>query len=151
MNCSEFEACLLDLVAERSHEDLVRTEAINHASVCSRCAARLADERALAAGLRESANNARHETAPARVEEALLTRFRELERAKAVVPVPLSDIQSPKPVRWKTPVYVGLAASVLLLLGWALIQFSREPGVDDAQSLRTPKPATSAEERRLLP
>ena len=76
------------------------------------------------AGLRAWANSARHETAGAHVEDALLTRFRELGRAKETEP----DIQSPKRALWKTPVYVGLAASVLLLLGWALMQFTRETG-----------------------
>ena len=153
MNCSELEACLLDLVAERSHEDFLRAEALSHASVCSRCAIRLADERALAAGLRAWAKSARHETAPAHLEEALLTRFRELEGAKTAVPAPLPDIQSPKPAWWKTPGYVGLAASVLLLLGWALIQSTQEAGVDDAQVippnvlLPMPKPATSSAEK----
>ena len=67
------------------------------------------------AGLRVWASGARHETAAAHVEEALLTRFRELERAKAGRSS--ASIQSPKRAWWKTPGYVGLAASVLLLLG----------------------------------
>src|SRR5437867_216507 len=105
MKCPEFEACLLDLVTERSHEDLLRAEALSHASLCSRCAARLAEERALAAGLRVLASGARHEIAPARLEEALLTRFRDLERAKAAAPTSLLNTQSPRPAGWKTPVY----------------------------------------------
>ena len=44
------------------------------------------------------------------------------------MPAPPLSIQSSETARWKTPGYVGLAASVLLLLGWALIQFTREPG-----------------------
>jgi len=143
MNCSEFEACLLDLVADRSQADLVCAEARSHASTCSRCAARLAEERALVAGLRAWADSARHETAAAHVEDALLTRFRELERAKAAAP----DIQSPKRAVWKSPGYVWLAASVLLLVGWALIQFTRETGVDQAQGQPPPKPLARSEEK----
>lgn len=150
MNCPEFEGCLLDLAGEPSHESLC-AEALRHANVCSRCAARLAGERVLVAGLRVLASGAGHETAPAYVEEALLTRFRELERAKAAAPAPLLDIQCSKPAGWKTPGYVGLAASVLLLLGWALIQFTREAGVDEAQVLPAPNPATSSEEKAAAP
>jgi hypothetical protein len=143
MNCSEFEACLLEQVAAESHAGLVPVESRSHASICSRCAARLAEERALVAGLRAWANRTQHETAPAHVEAALLTRFRELERVKAAVP----GIQSPKQALWKAPRYVGLAASVLLLLGWALIQFTRETGVEQAQHQPGAKPSASSEEK----
>jgi len=147
MNCSEFEACLVDLVADRMPADLVRAEARSHASTCSRCAARLAEEQRLMAGLRTWAKRAQHETAPAHVEAALLTRFRELERAKAAVP----GIQSPKRALWKAPRYVGLAASILLLLGWALIRFTRETGVEQARHQPTPKPSASSEKAAAAP
>ena len=147
MNCSEFEACLLELVAEESHGDLVPTEARSHASTCSRCTVRLAEERALVAGLRAWANSTRQETASAHIEDALLTRFRELGRAKATVP----DVQSLKRSSWKTPGYVGLAASVLLLLGWALMQITRETDVDQAQDQPAPKPPASSEEKAVAP
>ena len=147
MNCSEFEACLVDLVADRTPADLVRAEARSHASTCSRCAARLAEEQGLVAGLRAWANRTRHETAPAHVEAALLTRFRELERVRAAVP----GIQSPKPASWKAPRYVGLAASILLLLGWALIRFTREAGVEQARHQPTPKPSASSEKAAAAP
>jgi hypothetical protein len=103
MNCSEFEACLVDLVADRTSTDLVRTEARSHASTCPRCAARMAEEQGLVTGLRAWATKAQHETAPAHVEAALLTRFRELERAKAAVP----DIQAPEQASWKAHVTLG--------------------------------------------
>jgi len=147
MNCSEFEACLLELVSEESHAGLIHTEARSHASSCSRCAARLAEERALVAGLRAWGNRARQETAAAHVEDALLTRFREFGKAKA----PLPDIKSPKRASWKAPGYVGLAASILLLVGWALLHFTRETGVNQAQHQPTPKAPSSSEEKAAAP
>jgi len=147
MNCAEFEACLLELVAEESHAGLIHTEARSHASSCSRCAARLAEERALVAGLRAWGNRARQETAAAHVEDALLTRFREFGKAKA----PLPDIKSPKRASWKAPGYVGLAASILLLVGWALLHFTRETGVNQAQHQPTPKAPSSSEEKAAAP
>ena len=99
------------------------------------------------AGLRAWANSARLETAGAHVEDALLTRFRELGRAKETEP----EIQSPKRALWKTPGYVGLAASVLLLVGWALMQFTRETGVEQAQHQPAPKPSASSEEKAAAP
>jgi hypothetical protein len=151
MNCSEFEACLPELVAKESQLDRIHTEARSHASTCSRCAARLAEEQALVAGLRAWAHSTRHETAAADVEDALLKRFRELGRAKETG----LEIQLPKRRLWKTPGYVGLAASVLLLVGWALMQFTRETGVEQAQRQPAPKPSASSEEkaaaRRKIP
>jgi len=147
MNCAEFEACLLELVAEESHAGVIHTEARSHASSCSRCAARLAEERVLVAGLRAWANTAQHETASAHVEAALLTRFRALERTKAAVP----DIQSPNRALWKAPRYVGLAASILLLFGWALIQFTRKTDVEQAQRQPAPKLSASSEQTAAAP
>ncbi|MSO22110.1 MAG: hypothetical protein EXQ58_02410 [Acidobacteria bacterium] len=151
MNCFEFETRLLDLVAEWSDEDFLRAEALSHVIDCSRCAARLGEERALAGGLRAWASAAQNENAPAHVEEMLLARFREFERAKAAGPTPLPNILPSKPAWWRTPGYMGLAASVLLLLGWALIQFMREAGVDEAQVLPLPKPTTRSEEKGAAP
>ena len=147
MKRPEFEACLPDLAAERSHEDFLGAEALSHAKVCSRCAARLAEETALVAGLSAWAKSVRHETAPSVVEEGLLTRFRELERTKTGAPDRLQDIRSPRPAGWKIPGYVGLAASVLLLAGWALIQVTRETRVNEAQVQSAPKPMTRSEEK----
>ena len=145
MNCAEFEACLLELVAEENHASLIHTEARSHASSCSRCAARLAEERALVAGLRAWANSTRHETA-SHVEDALLTRFRELGRAKETKP----EIQSSKRPLWKASGYIGLAASILLLVGWALMHFTRETGVEQAQH-QPAEPSASSKEKAAAP
>ncbi|MCI0626367.1 MAG: hypothetical protein L0387_32775 [Acidobacteria bacterium] len=141
MNCQEFEGSLLDLVCGRAQEESARM-ALSHAGVCARCAARLADERALAGGLRALARNPLRETPPTHVEAALLKRFRELGQSKVAAQVPLPEIHSVKVARWQTPAYVGLAASVLLLLGWMLIRSPRE--ADEAQVTPAPKPIVAA-------
>jgi len=147
MNCREFEGRLPDLAGAPSRKESFCAEALRHANVCPRCAIRLADERALAAGLRGLASGARLETAPVYIEEALLTKFCELGRERDELPIPLPEIRSPQPAWWKAPGYVGLAASALLLLGWALLQFTWEAGVDKAQALPAHKPATSSEKK----
>jgi hypothetical protein len=142
MNCSEFETCLAELVAAENHTGSVHIEARSHASTCSRCAARLDEEQALVAGLRVLSNSARYKTAAAHVEDALLMRFRELGRAKA---------QSPKRASWKIPGWVGLAASVLLLVGLAFLQFNRQAGRDAAQLQPVPKSAARSEGKTVAP
>lgn len=148
MNCPEFEACLLDLAAERSREDLRCAEALGHARVCARCSARLDEEVALLAGLSALADSVRHESAPSHIEEALLTRFRELERGKRATPAALPESGTHKPGSWRIPVYAALAASVLLMIGWALTQHTREVTVHEAQVQPKGKPATSSEDKR---
>jgi hypothetical protein len=139
MNCTEFEACLREIAFERETESFRRAEALEHANACSRCAARLSEERALAAGLQVLAGAARRETGAPHLEEALLRSFRRLERPKPVVLAPELGVQSSETARWRTPAYVGLAASVLLLLGWGLIQLTRDPRMDQAQISPAPE------------
>ncbi len=46
---------------------------------------------------------------------------------------------------------MGLAASVLLLLGWALIQFTWEPRMDQAQVSPGPKSGAPSQEKAVAP
>ena len=151
MNCAEFEACIRDVAFERDIESFRRAEALEHANACSRCAARLSEERALAAGLQVLAGAARREIGAAHLEEALQRSFRRFQRTKAAVPAPPLGVQSSEAARWRTPGYVGLAASVLLLLGWGLIQFTREPRVDQAQVSPDPKSVAPLPEKAATP
>jgi len=76
MNCQEFENGL-DALARGSLADArARAEASAHAEECGRCAARLADERALTEGLRALRSRLRAAEAPPRVESALLAALR---------------------------------------------------------------------------
>jgi hypothetical protein len=76
MNCQEFENGL-DALARGSLADArTRAEASAHAEECARCAARLADERALTEGLRALRSRLQAAEAPPRVESALLAAMR---------------------------------------------------------------------------
>jgi hypothetical protein len=76
MNCQEFQSNV-DAVARGSLADArTRGEAAAHEEACATCAARLADERALTAGLRALAAKMSGASAPARAESALLAAFR---------------------------------------------------------------------------
>lgn len=76
MNCRNFEDAIDDLTRGALMEARSREDAHAHAEGCARCGARLADERALTAGLRTLAADAKPFAAPARVEAALLASFR---------------------------------------------------------------------------
>lgn len=76
MNCQTFESLINELADDRLMEATTRLSAQAHTENCQRCAARLADERVLTAGLRSLASRARTSEAPPRVETALLAAFR---------------------------------------------------------------------------
>ena len=76
MNCQDFEKSVLSLARNQLLDAAVRVESLAHTEVCVRCAARLAEERALLDGVRLVVAEIAQEEAPARVEAALLAAFR---------------------------------------------------------------------------
>lgn len=75
MNCQDMETVTSELARGGMMDATLREDALTHTASCACCASRLADERALTAGLRLVA--AAGEEAPARVEASLLAAFRE--------------------------------------------------------------------------
>jgi hypothetical protein len=76
MNCQEFESSIEGLARGALADARMRAEGEAHEESCAACAARLADERALSAGLRALASGMKETKATARVESALLMAFR---------------------------------------------------------------------------
>lgn len=76
MNCREFQSNVDGLARGALLDARARDEAAAHEAACEACAARLADERALTAGLRALAATMCEAAAPARSESALLAAFR---------------------------------------------------------------------------
>lgn len=76
MNCQQFETIVGDLARGLPLEARAREEARAHEGACARCGARLANARALSAGLRGLAASTETATAPPRVEANLLAAFR---------------------------------------------------------------------------
>lgn len=77
MECRDFESMILDVAREGLTLASAHEGAIAHAESCSRCKARLRDERALTAGLVAMAERDASCEAPPRVEDALVALFRE--------------------------------------------------------------------------
>lgn len=124
MNCQIFDSLAGDLARGVPLEARAREEALTHRAACPRCAARLADERALSDGLRELAAGARAAEAPARVEAKLLAAFRERAAGAHVDSAPAAQTVLPfarpaSPARWswaKTAVASCSAAAAAVLL-----------------------------------
>ncbi|MGH9700263.1 MAG: hypothetical protein ACRD52_12510, partial [Candidatus Acidiferrales bacterium] len=75
MDCEQFDALLLDMDRPGS-SSASRTQALAHAESCSRCAALLCESEALDFALSAVAREDAGIAAPARLEVALVQRFR---------------------------------------------------------------------------
>lgn len=116
MNCQNFETIINDLAREQIMDAAARSAGTAHASACARCAARLADERMLSAGLRRLAASAAAEQAPARVESRLLAELREQKTL-----TPSTEVVNSYPrhlLRW------AIAAAAVILVAFALATIS---------------------------
>lgn len=145
MSCHDFEAVAGDLAGGHLMDAAQRENALAHAASCACCASRLADERALADGLRFVAKTA-NENAPARVEAALLAAFRH-QRAASPASVPARTARQ----RWLYAA-ASVAAAVLIVTLLALVasrtRDSQQPG---PQKAANPSPAVSDEPRPSSP
>lgn len=134
MNCHEFESTLDD-IARGSLKDAGAGEA--HAAACQPCAARLADARALAEGLRALSSEAAGACAPPRVEASLLAAFRaQTAQSGGAAHVAAADGRSPVAVvppggtpvvvpfvskKWSWPKTFGAAGLAAAAVGFVLL------------------------------
>ncbi|MFN2454829.1 MAG: hypothetical protein ABR577_11475 [Pyrinomonadaceae bacterium] len=76
MNCQKFEATINDLARACVMDAALNAEMQKHAAACGRCAARLADERALSQGLRAVMEASETVETPPHIEATLRAAFR---------------------------------------------------------------------------
>lgn len=109
MSCRNYETILTEVARGQMMDARAKTDALAHAESCARCAARLANEHALSAGLRALGASAVAVQAPARVEAALVAAFR---HGPSSVPV-IAHARSSRSrrARWS----VAAAAAVILV------------------------------------
>ncbi|HJQ71061.1 MAG TPA: hypothetical protein VKA70_18950 [Blastocatellia bacterium] len=145
MNCQEFEASINDLARDQIMDVASRTSAHAHSEGCAECAARLADERMLSAGLRYLAASASDEQAPARVEDALLAALRE---RKANVAAPAVTLVARRRMsRWA----IAAAAAILILIALVALRANQsrpEPPQHANQAQPAPAPAPIGPEKK---
>jgi hypothetical protein len=144
MNCREFEDIINDLARAKMIDAASRAAGAAHADICGRCASRLADERAVSAGLRSLAVSDEEMAAPASVEAALLEAF----RAQASnPPARRLPVQSRGWPRWA----LVAAAAILIAFGFIVYRATQnEPQKDDKALIKkttTPQPSVDREGR----
>ncbi|HEX5736070.1 MAG TPA: hypothetical protein VF131_24800 [Blastocatellia bacterium] len=144
MNCQEFEASINDLARDQIMDAASRASALAHSEGCAECAARLADERMLSAGLRYLAESANNEQAPARIESALLAALRERNAAQATPAV--TPINRRRLSRWA----IAAAAAILILIALVALRANQsmpEPPQQAIETQTAPVVAPSAPEQ----
>ena len=151
MKCLEFEQSVRELARHQLFGELpdglweasVRAQALTHAEECAACASRLADARRLSAGLCVLAASEQKLGAPARVEAALLTAFRQQPPLTAA-PMPATVLPfTPRRRQWTR---WALAAAATLLLGlFAYALRPERPAADQTSALVTASPTPAPE------
>ncbi|HEY0375515.1 MAG TPA: hypothetical protein VGC87_00995 [Pyrinomonadaceae bacterium] len=117
MSCRNYETILTDVARGQMLDASAKTDALAHAETCGRCAARLADEKSLSAGLRSLSAGAAATQTPVRVETALLEAFR--QRSTFVPVTAPARAGRPRWSRWS----VAAAAAILVVSALAALRF----------------------------
>ena len=142
MNCERFESVLLDLARRQTPDAGMGERALAHAQSCARCAERLSDQQRLTAELRALASSVEETQAPARLEAALRTAFRERTAA----------LRRPGKV-WlrRQPRWALVAAGALLLAvgGVVLLERASSPGQAGKTQAARAVPSASSEPQAL--
>ena len=140
MSCRNYETILTEVARGQMLDARAKTDALAHAEACARCAARLANERALSAGLSALSSSAAATQTPARVEETLLAAFRQRNTfVPAGAPVAAAK---PRRARWA----VAAAAAILVVSTFAALRLlpdsTKQP---DQQGAQVAQPSPLAE------
>lgn len=143
MNCQDFEGIILALARQPLLDAAIYKQGLAHTEDCARCAARLAEERSLRAGIQAVVTEMAQAEAPAHIEVALLTAFRE-QAAATTAP---AFISMPARNRHWSQWMLRAAAAVILVLGSvAVILWQRSSSSDQKRAAQVllPKPAGSS-------
>jgi hypothetical protein len=136
MSCRNYETILTEVARGQMLDARARTDALAHAEACARCAARLADERALSAGLRALASSAAAAQTPLRLEEALVTAFR--HRSTFVPAGAPAAAAKPRRAWWAVAAAAVLVVSTLVTL--RLLPAGAEKPVEQGARAVQPSP-----------
>lgn len=124
MNCHELQSVLSEVARDQIIDASVRDKALSHTESCARCAARLADERALTGGLRMVAAASESDEAQVRVEAALAAAFRDYQVA---APVHAFGSASAGTRRWLYIAAGFAAAAVIVVLLSLTVSRTQDP------------------------
>ena len=126
MNCHGFETVVNDLARNQVMDASAKTDALRHTNACARCAARLADERMLTAGLSRLAASVEDDQAPPRVELALVAALREQQKGVA------APQSSRRYRRWAVAAAI---AAIIVAVAFVALRFDKASTAGQAKSI----------------
>ena len=127
MNCQSFGNVVVELARSQPMEASVRDAALAHVAGCDSCARRLADEKLLTGGLHALVSEMKAATAPDRLEQNLISAFRQQDFAPQ-----LGRANN----RWA---YLAIAAGVIVTVALGIAGFrTRQTGPSDSQAHSLP-------------
>ncbi|HEV8484280.1 MAG TPA: hypothetical protein VGV87_12110 [Blastocatellia bacterium] len=135
------------LAREKVLEGITREKSLAHAEACARCAGRLAEERALLAGVQAVVEDIAGESAPMRVEAALLLAFQERAGSSSHV---LRMPQSRDLTRW---MWAAAAAAILALVSTVVVSRLHGRSFNEnnaARELSSGSPAPTTPPERIV-
>lgn len=148
MNCQEFDQIFHEVVRSQPM-DASCEQALAHSAICQNCAERLANARSLAEGLAALAATTEYQSAPSRVEDALLAAFRQ-QTAPASLPAKSNVVAFP--ARQSRVSLWALAAAAVLLVVFGIVavsQWKKTPANSPIQEVATvPSPSPKSESRQ---
>jgi len=139
MNCQSFEAMVIDLARDQMMEATARDQALAHAVNCEMCAGRLADEKALTAGLRKFGETS--EAAPAHVEASLREMFRAMSATPAEPVVTQTESGSRQWLRWAAVAAVIVFVALLALTATRVRNGRTQSDQQEANAPQTGQPS----------
>ena len=155
MRCLEFEKIVIDLAhgEVRLPDISQRQSGLAHAENCARCAARLANEKALNQGFRQLIKTDAALAASSKIETTLLAAFR--NRAVVTpVPVPAKVLVFPARPRFYWAKWAMAAAAAVLLIAFGVARaWQPQPSgkVKDEIAQQSPTPAPTVKEETSAP
>ncbi|MDT4966273.1 MAG: hypothetical protein QOJ64_1010 [Acidobacteriota bacterium] len=136
MNCRSLETVITEIAREQILEAQSKAAALAHLHECRACTARLADERALSAGLGTMARSVAENVSAQRIEGALVSAFRQRTSVNGIGLASgrrtISRIWSP----WS----IAAAATILVVASFAVIEFVLTGPGKSAQQLSAARP-----------
>lgn len=137
MNCENFETIVNDLARVKVMDAVARERGLAHAETCERCAARLAKERSLTAGLRALSACDERNAEPDNVEAALIEAFRAQASSSSARRLPVQSWSWP---RWSW----AAAAAILIACGFVVYRTMQNESRKDNGAITTKTPAPPA-------
>jgi hypothetical protein len=136
MNCRDFEMNSTAFARSAMLDGITREQCLAHTETCARCAARLACERTLLAGVQAVVGELADERASLRVEAALLLAFHERSASGSGV------LQMPQKRDWAVLIWAAAAAAVLALVSTVVVSRLQATSPNETRRAESPSSET---------